>query len=129
MAEFVVTKKFKVPVKVLKLGCRVVDTSAIESFWKACDHVPEKRGCYVFSMKAAKGEKPFYVGKASKQPFRDECFTPHKLAEHYNIILGSRKGTPYLRFVVQQKSKGKWSLKAIDDLEEFLIARAAARNR
>jgi hypothetical protein len=90
--------------------------------------VADKRGCYVFSMKAAKGEKPFYVGKAAKQSFRQECFTPHKRADHYNEILGSRKGTPYMSFLIQQKVRGKWSLSAIDEVEEFLIAHAAARN-
>jgi hypothetical protein len=31
-------------------------------------------------------------------------------------------------FAVQQKVKGKWSLSAIDKVEEYLIAHAAARN-
>src|SRR5262249_29851776 len=79
-------------------------------------------------MKAAKGEKPFYVGKASRQPFRNECFTARKLANHYNIVLGTRKGTPYMSFAHNRRNGGKWSLTAIDDLEDFLIARAAARN-
>lgn len=128
MTKFIVTERFKVPIKKLNMGCRIVDTDKLADFWRQCGHVADKRGCYVFSMKAAKGEKPFYVGKAAKQSFRDECFTPHKRADHFNVILGSRKGTPYMSFVVQQKVKGKWSLTAIDEIEEFLIASAAARN-
>ena len=128
MTQFNVTKGFKVPIRKLKSGCRIVDTNKLDEFWKHCDHLANKRGCYVFSMKAAKGEKPFYVGKAAKQSFRNECFSPHKRADHYNVILGERIGTPYLSFVAQQKVKGKWSLTAIDEVEKFLIAIGFARN-
>jgi hypothetical protein len=127
MADFIVSKSYRVPIKLLKAG-RMIDMDGINNFWKQCDQIGEKRGCYVFSIKASKGEQPFYIGKASSQPFRLECFTAHKRADHYNVILCSRKGTPYMRFVVQQKVKGEWSLLAIDELEEYLIAQAAARN-
>ncbi len=128
MTEFAVTERFKIPTKELKKGCKIVDVDQLERFWRGCDHVADKRGCYIFSMKAGKGEKPFYVGKAAKQSFRDECFSPHKRADHYNYVLCSQRGTPYMCFVVQRKVRGKWSMTAIDGVEEFLIAYAAARN-
>jgi hypothetical protein len=129
MTDFVVTKRYRVPTKQINKNCRVVDTEKLNHFWRTSDNVADKRGCYIFSMKAAKGELPFYVGKAAKQSFKQECFTPHKRADHYDIILNSRKGTPYICFVVQQKTRGKWSLTAIDEVEEYLIAHAATRNK
>lgn len=129
MTDFFVTKRFLVPTVKLKQGGKAVDTekSKIEHFWKQCSEYADKHGCYIFSIKAAKGERPFYVGKASRQSFRNESLSLHKLYV-YNLVLGSRRGTPYLSFVVQDKIKGKWSLTAIDEVEEYLIAQAAARN-
>jgi len=129
MTEFFVTKRYQIPTRQLRPGVKCVDTEKhrIDEFWKQCSEYADKHGCYIFSMKAAKGERPFYVGKASRLAFRTECFALHKLYV-YNLVLGGRKGTPYLSFVVQQKLQGKWSLTAIDQVEEYLIAQAAARN-
>jgi hypothetical protein len=71
---------------------------------------------------------PYYVGKAAKQNFEHECFSIHKRGDHYNMILCSRSGTPYMSFAVQQKTKGKWSATAIDEVEEYIIAQAVVRN-
>ena len=128
MTSFFVTKKFPIPVEFFKIAGRGVDPRRVDEFWETTGHIADKRGCYIFSMKVGRGELPFYVGKAAKQSFRKECFSFHKLASHYNRILGNNKGAPYLCFVVQKKSKGKWSQTAIDEIEELLIARAAARN-
>jgi hypothetical protein len=127
MANFFVTRRFELPV--IKIGRgRFIDELALRGFWEICSEYADQRGCYVFSMKAAKGEKPFYVGKASVQTFRQECRTPHKL-KIFNQALGSRRGTPYLSFVVLEKTRGKQPLILIDEVEEFLIAQAAARNK
>jgi hypothetical protein len=129
MTTFRVSKGFKVPIRKLpKKSCRIVDTEKLSKFWKDVGTISGMRGCYVFSLKAAKGERPFYVGQAARQSFEKECFTIHKRGDHYNIILCSSAGTPYIRFVYQEKKKGKWSASAISSVEEYLIAQAAARN-
>jgi hypothetical protein len=40
----------------------------------------------------------------------------------------ARKGTPHLFFVAHRKTRGKWSQSAISEVEETLIAFAAAKN-
>ena len=128
MTEFFVSKSFLVPTKKLKLGGRIVDTDKLKEFWIACSQHRNKRGCYVFSVRAAKGELPFYVGKAAKQDFEKEVFALHKRCDHYNVVLGERPGTPRITFVVQAKERGRWSSSAIDEVEEYLIGKAAKRN-
>src|SRR6478736_5021561 len=53
-------------------------------------------GCYVFSIH----RRAWYVGMASRQPFCDECFTPHKV-NHYNYALRKRSGVPTLHFIAK----------------------------
>jgi hypothetical protein len=86
------------------------------------------RGCYIFALKTGRGHIPYYVGKAAKQSFEEECFTHHKLASHYHEVVLAHKGIPYLFLVFQSKTKGKWSQSAIFEIEKELIAYAAARN-
>jgi hypothetical protein len=71
---------------------------------------------------------PYYVGKATKQSFEQECFTNHKLLYHYNPVLQERAGSPCLFLVYHEVTKGAIPKSAIDDLEEHLIAYAASRN-
>jgi hypothetical protein len=61
----------------------VLDKNALKYFW---DNVEQKDpglsgacGNYVYAIRAAKGCTPLYVGKAAKQEFRKECFSPHKI--------------------------------------------------
>jgi hypothetical protein len=135
MIQFAVSLSYVMPTTSNQFGKRVLDTGkeTIKSFWKKVDStgigsVSDKRGSYVFSLKSGKGENPWYVGKAAKQDFRNECFTPDK-RHKFDSAITARKGTPYLRFVVHKKSgQGKWATKAIHELEEYLIGLAYARN-
>jgi len=72
---------------------------------------------------------PIYVGKATKT-FRQECFQPHKLANHYGpALLKYLKGKPVMFLVVQKKSrKGALSTQEIGEIEKFLVQVAVARN-
>lgn len=127
MTEFYVSPGYPIPIKQLKKGCRSIDLDRIKDFWNDVAE-RDKRGCYIFALKVGRGFTPYYVGQAAKQPFQAECLTAHKLAFHYCEVLNEKKGLPYLFFVVQKKHKGKWSRSAIGDVEEHLIAFAAARN-
>ncbi len=90
-------------------------------------------GCYIYSIRAGKGNLPWYVGMAVKQSFRKECFTPHKINK-YNEALGGRRGTPLLTFIprltkleyfCEPKSKG---YKDVEFLEKFILSYAIKRN-
>ena len=80
-------------------------------------------------MRAGRGFRPIYVGKAVKQTFGKECFAPHKTGEHYNpALLDTLKGTPVIFFVALPAHRGKPNAKRIADLESFLIQLGVARN-
>jgi len=127
MTSFVTTKSFEIPVLKQLLGGRRIDHARLGNFWEATGALAVQRGCYVFSLKAGKGEKPWYVCKASRQSLKGECFSLHKLSI-YNDILGNRNGIPRLTLVIPKRTKGKWPMLAIDEVEEFLIGYAASRN-
>lgn len=116
----------------------LIDTASLKDFWEEVDEeleapVSEAVGCYVFSIRAGKGSRPWYIGKAEKQSFRKECFALHKL-NHYNNAIAARKGTPVLTLVAKYTPGGKLvrptgSLhKDIQHLETMLIANALGRN-
>ena len=119
---------YEIPVIRQRRGGRRVDVVGLKTFWQATEDIAQHHGCYVFSMRAGKGEKPWYVGKASRQSFAAECFALHKL-NIYNDILGNRAGTPRLTFIVPvRSSRGGWPMVVIDEVEMFLIGYAASRN-
>jgi hypothetical protein len=114
------------------------DKYSISEFWSRVDEdldegLSNAVGCYIFSIRAGKGIKPWYVGLAAKQPFRKECFTSHKL-NHYNQAIASRKGTPVLT-LIPKCTKGARYAKAsgsghldIQFLETMLIGACIRRN-
>jgi hypothetical protein len=99
------------------------------AFWKDSETKPlaKERGCYLFAIQAARGFRPVYVGK-TKKSFEKECFTYHKIAQHYTPALDIAKGTPVLFFVVLDKKKGPVNNRAISQVESFLIHNAVAKN-
>jgi hypothetical protein len=78
-------------------------------------------------MRAGKGTRPIYVGKAAKRTFRQECFTPDKRLKLTNAMTDYERGTPVV-FLIVHTGKGKLNLKVIDEVEQFLIQNALARN-
>lgn len=88
----------------------------------------KERGCYLFAIRAAKGFRPIYVGK-TKKSFEKECFTYHKVADHYQPALGNMgKDTPVLFLLTLGRGKGPINNRAIAQLEAFLIQNAVAKN-
>jgi len=85
-------------------------------------------GCYVFAIRAGKGFRPIYVGRATKS-FKQECFAAHKISSHYGpALLNSGKGTPILFLVILERTKGKVNKSAIKKVESFLIQNAMKKN-
>ena len=119
----------------------LVDPTAAErrEYWERVDSdvsgLSNGCGCYVFTINAGRGRLPWYVGKAERQSFKQECFSPHKI-DHYSNPIGKRKGMPELFFLPQLTRKGKFrkptkgnnGRKAIVALESLLIGTAYARN-
>ena len=128
LKEFTVHGPFVVPVEKRKKG-RMVSTTDLDAFWTEVGATRDRKGVYVFGIRAGKGVTPVYVGKAAKQSFECEAFTDHKRANHYNpALLDSGKGTPVMFFVAHPKTKGAVNKKLIDQLETFFIDVAYRKN-
>ena len=117
---------FAVPFTKKKAG-RLILTDDAAKFWKKHSHVANRRGCYVFGVRAGKGSTPGYVGKASKT-FQQEVFTEHKRNRFNEHLADYNKGTPVLFFLVAPSKKGKPNIKHIGKMERFLIDTALAAN-
>lgn len=113
-----------------------VDKLKLSEFWKIVEEgdygLSTASGCYVFGLRAAQGARPWYVGQA-KVSFRQECFTPHKL-NHYNSVIGGRKGTPILFLVARTTPvKGTFAKKLgrreADWVENMLIRQCLVANK
>jgi len=99
------------------------------SFWAQpeVEALKLKQGCYVFGMRAAKGFKPWYVGKASKG-FKQETFTSHKLNHYNDALFRGHKGTPVLFFVAPFDNRRKVPAAELNHMEKELIQFAVNRN-
>ncbi|MHA7816793.1 MAG: hypothetical protein ACX93N_09970 [Pseudohaliea sp.] len=91
-------------------------------------------GCYIFSIRASRGAKPWYVGKAEKSSFRQECLTAHKI-NHFNQAIAGRRGYPELTLLAQITPRDKFRKPtnarraSIRELETMLIGMGISRNR
>lgn len=107
------------------------------SFWKQIESSNQGLsyacGCYVFSLKNGENIKSWYVGKAEKQAFRQECFSPAKKLI-FNDILHGRNGTPLLFLLPRMTGKSKLckptkgKYRDIEFLETMLIGLALEEN-
>ena len=94
-----------------------INPQDIREFWSRVDdkeNRPEGRlgeagGIYVFGLRSDDADpgKPWYVGKAAKQNFREECFTPHKLVHYHDAmeLRGNKSNEPIMYFVARCKPK------------------------
>ncbi len=106
---------------------RVVTPQERSEFFRDCPFLRDRRGVYVFGIRAGGGILPVYVGKATGD-YHQECFTADK-ANKYTLGLSDYdKGTPVLFFVALPHKRGPVNKKLIGDLEDFLIQNAKARN-
>ncbi|PBB89100.1 hypothetical protein CK215_29535 [Mesorhizobium sp. WSM3864] len=69
-------------------------------FWSEVeDEVPglaDACGCYVFALQSGRAAVPWYVGKAERQTFRQECLTDDKVHKFNSVLASRRRGRPYL---------------------------------
>lgn len=126
-ATFRVRGPFKIPVKGKQ---HPYIESGSPDFWEQPEagRFAKGRGCYLFAIRAAKGFRPIYVGR-TKKSFEKECFTYHKIADHYQPALADTgKGTPVMFLITLEGGKGPINKRAIAQLETFLIQNAVAKN-
>lgn len=107
------------------------------SFWDQVENeksgLSRACGCYIFALKNGANLKPWYVGKAEKQPFYKECFSPAKRLI-FNEIIIDRNGTPQLFFLPRMTPQKKlckptvWRHRDIEFLETMLIGIALEQN-
>lgn len=111
-------------IKIKRIGKRHAD-----AFWsdQGAAAIAEKQGCYIFALRASRGYKVWYVGKATKS-FRQECFTSHKLGHYNEVLFEGRKGTPVLFFIAGKGNVRSVSGKACSEIEKFLIQTACIKN-
>jgi hypothetical protein len=127
---------FKVPLE--DHGVVLRGASGRNSFWNSVDQTEaglrDACGCYVFAMKSGGGFTPWYVGKAEKSSFEQECFTAHKLNCYDYSIAKYSIGTPLLYFVAMHTPGGQFSKPSsagnpsIAFLERWLIGQALNKN-
>jgi len=129
------------PFKIPRQGKTIVlNAKSRRSFWRQVGDVyyehelPDSHGCYVFAIKAGKGYKPFYVGKADTSSFKQEVLNQWNI-EKYNNVLIKRKGTPMLFLLPRITDTGLFGRISsnekpeISALEDMLIARAIQKNK
>ena len=127
MAKFTVVGPYEVPVTKRKVG-RTISPGNASTFWKTRPALSKSRGCYLFAFRAAKGMKPVYIGKATKN-FAQEVFTDHKRNKYNDALADQARGTPLLFFVALTKTKGPTNKSAIDEVESHLIQLGLKANK
>lgn len=119
VASFAIHGPFEVPYEKRKGGRALV----FDNFWRegsAAEYLADERGCYVFAIRAGRGQQPIYVGKATKT-FKQETFNPANRHKCSNGFSDYAKGRPLMFFVVHPAQKGRVNEKQISEIEDFLI--------
>lgn len=101
-------------------GGRTIRDEDIRSFWDSNKTYKNRRGCYVFGIRAGKGYTPGYVGEATKS-LKQEVFAPHKLTRYQQFLAEYARGTPVLLFVLFPAQKGKPNNSQIHAVQKYLI--------
>jgi hypothetical protein len=122
--------RLDVPTKQIRKGVRVINETngAIKNLWGE-SKFGHRKGCYVFAVQASKGFKPIYVGRASNSQFRSEVFNARNVKNVNLALLERKKGTLAVFLIVPPITRGKVNKTQIAEVEEFLIAKAARKNK
>lgn len=124
--EFIVKGPYElVPLKAKK-GI-LIDDNSVAAFWSGAAPVANESGLYLFALRRGRGYTPFYVGKADKQTFKQETFTPRNVNGYLQTIV-QEPGTPVFFFLCRSSKPGPLSSDALKELEKDLIGMAYAKN-
>lgn len=125
--KFVVSDILSLPV-VRRPGGRHLDEDGARAVFRDNRQYSSKCGCYVYGIRAAKGIKPVYVGKAVEQQLMAEALSPDKICKINKAILKTRRGTPVVAFIVPEKKLGATPTTQISEIEIALLQYAYAKN-
>jgi len=114
-------------------GSKFIQTGDIHNFWKVVAEsgeniLPEKQGCYVFSIKAGSGFKPWYIGKTSKQSFRQEVFNGNNINKFNAVLFNNTHGRLAFYFIAKAGNKKTVSNPDAARIEKLLISYAVKKN-
>ncbi len=127
MATFELSNEYDVPIKIAKNGAKSFDREKIKQ-WAKEEELLGLKGVYIFSIRAGRGVKPWYVGKTEKQNFLKEAFNPRNAGALYDVI-NNQKGTLVIQFITQVRSRGVPNMRQVGEIEFFLIGHASERNK
>lgn len=117
--RFKIYGKFEIPLE--KDASNRIDKADVKAFWQQVEwkkpDLPNACGVYIFGIegrlknKSSKTSMPWYIGKAEKQTFKQECFTDNKLITYNNTFSDHymSKGRPFLYLMARQEEEEKFS--------------------
>jgi hypothetical protein len=117
--EFAIFGEFVIPRYKAK-SAKIIDKQEKQDFWEKHSVFCRRIGVYVFAMRGLNRLTPWYVGKATKS-FEKEVFTSRNLNLFNSCLAESRKGTPVLFFLCNERRTGINHAKHIGELEKYLI--------
>lgn len=127
MSTFIVKGPFEVPVKIQKTGAKTIDKEELDKLASRCPTFGEI-GCYVFSLKAAKGSKPLYVGKTEKQTISNEAFGWRNKNLVNEALNDQKRGKLQIWTVTQHNARGPKNKSAIGEIEKVITSWAIEKN-
>jgi hypothetical protein len=114
----------------------LIDDSATskQSFWEYVDKDIEDLsgacGCYIFTAQ----NRPWYVGLAMKQSFKNECLTYQKVNIYNKVLADYERAAPWLYLIAKLTPSENFSRPSknghpdVAALEKILIGLAISRN-
>lgn len=91
--------------------------------------ISKKQGCYIFCLRAGRGFRPWYVGKATKGIYQ-ECMQDGKIKRYNEVLHKGNKGKPVMFFALPPgEGKNKAPTNTINEMEKFLIKAAYEKNK
>jgi hypothetical protein len=129
--RFAVYGAYKLP----RINGLINDSAASKrSFWEQVDEdiegLSDACGCYIFAAQ----NRPWYVGLAVKQSFKQECLTYQKVNTYNKVLADYERAAPWLYFIAKLTPGGNFSSPSknghsdIEALEKILIGLAISRN-
>ena len=115
----------------------------INEFWEDIDEdltsgrLSDACGCYVFAIKSGPNALPWYIGKAERSSFKQECLNDRNINLYNKELLNRKKGRPDLYLLPQVTGESKFRKPAgpdvnrpeISALESILISMGISKNR
>jgi len=129
MGVYHVHGPFEIPT-VKKGKKRLISRHLTRDFWDKIEgpsDLRDRKGCYLFAMRAGKGTRPWYVGMTTAR-FRSECFQDHKRKHFESVLEEYQRATPVMFFVVLEPRPGRQPTDEISEMEDYLISVALKKN-